>query len=555
MNRSDRRRAGRANRRATPAAAITRADAELLLANGDLTRAEQAYRLVVATDDTDLEARAALADVVARREAYDEAEAILDAMRREYPDDPRPLVGLGLVRRLQGRIDEAVAEFRRALRLDATNVVAVRGIGVCLLETDRTTEALTWLERAFEIEPTSLQTRAFLARAYGYVDRFDDAEEIFGRFVSSNPEEVPTPYICDYLMFLVNADATDRGGALIEELESRELGEVERVAFNTNRAFYAFNRGDLEAGWKAYRATWGPSRRPNRSFDVPRWQGEDLTHKRIVCWGEQGIGDDILMASAIPDLIARAGHVEIQPEPRLASLFTRSFPDATVVPHEKRVHADGPEHVDADFHTSMFDAASWLRPSYASFPENDPLLVPHPTRAAYWNDRIAALGSGLRVGLSWRSRLMTADRKRWYPPLDEWTEIFAVPGIVWINLQYDNPQGELLDIEERYGVKIHDFHDIDLMNDFDEVAALSSNLDVVVAPSNAVSQLTAAIGTETWELSMRGVEFYLGLDHDPWRRAKRLFLRPVDAPWGATLETVGDALRQRQTVTPSTPSN
>jgi tetratricopeptide (TPR) repeat protein len=53
------------------------------------------------------------------------------------------------------------------------------------------------------------------------------------------------------------------------------------------------------------------------------WAGE--AGKRIVVYGEQGIGDEIMFASCVPDLQAMSELVVLDCHPRLATLFKRSF--------------------------------------------------------------------------------------------------------------------------------------------------------------------------------------------------------------------------------------
>ena len=45
--------------------------------------------------------------------------------------------------------------------------------------------------------------------------------------------------------------------------------------------------------------------------------------------------------------------------------------------------------------------------------------------------------------MSWRSRLKTAERRLEYTRLDQWGELFAIPGVTWVNLQYDDCERDL----------------------------------------------------------------------------------------------------------------
>ena len=84
---------------------------------------------------------------------------------------------------------------------------------------------------------------------------------------------------------------------------------------------------------------------------------------------------------------------------------------------------------------------------------------------------------------------MTADRRSSYTRLDEWRDVLSVPGVTWVNLQYDQCDAELDAAEQEFGVRLHRWEWLDLMNDLDEVAALTAALDLVVSPRSAVSML------------------------------------------------------------------
>ena len=47
--------------------------------------------------------------------------------------------------------------------------------------------------------------------------------------------------------------------------------------------------------------------------------------------GEQGLGDQILLASMLPDLAERVCEITVEVEPRLVPLLIRSFPELNIV--------------------------------------------------------------------------------------------------------------------------------------------------------------------------------------------------------------------------------
>src|SRR5258705_234554 len=86
----------------------------------------------------------------------------------------------------------------------------------------------------------------------------------------------------------------------------------------------------------------------------------------LMIWGEQGLGDEILHASMLPDVIARTPSVVFEVEPRLAPLFARSFPDVTVIACQKELYAG-----KADAQEPLASLSRYLRRSFEDFPRRE----------------------------------------------------------------------------------------------------------------------------------------------------------------------------------------
>ena len=66
------------------------------------------------------------------------------------------------------------------------------------------------------------------------------------------------------------------------------------------------------------------------SLLIPEWDGDDLTGKRILINGEQGIGDTMMFTMLVPQLINEASKVGIITYDRLTELYKRSFPGVDI---------------------------------------------------------------------------------------------------------------------------------------------------------------------------------------------------------------------------------
>jgi tetratricopeptide (TPR) repeat protein len=91
-------------------------------------------------------------------------------------------------------------------------------------------------------------------------------------------------------------------------------------------AWITLGLGDLAEGWRLYAARFhlaGLS--PPRSFPWPWWSGGKISG-RLLVWAEQGMGEELVLATLLPDLLERNVSIVFECDPRLVSIFTRSFP-------------------------------------------------------------------------------------------------------------------------------------------------------------------------------------------------------------------------------------
>src|SRR4029077_13556558 len=150
---------------------------------------------------------------------------------------------------------------------------------------------------------------------------------------------------------------------------------------NRGMSYLAFRR--WEEGWDGYCRNLGQNKdRKERIYgEEPRWDGAKGLN--LVCYGEQGIGDEITFASVIPDLIRDSRSTVIECDKRLEGLFARSFPECEV--HGTR-YKDAKEWLNCtrfDARVAMGDLTNFYRKTTDSFPKT-PYLKPSPEMRLQW---------------------------------------------------------------------------------------------------------------------------------------------------------------------------
>ena len=150
-------------------------------------------------------------------------------------------------------------------------------------------------------------------------------------------------------------------------------------------------------GWE-FRSDWAMTFRWGREIrcPVPKWDGRPVKHLTVL--GEQGIGDEILFLSAMPELIVRLGReaIEFQTYPRLRKIIERSYGIRCT---DRKPLSDVHE---GDAVVALGDLFPWYRRDKSHFPRK-PYLKADPSRVEHWKEWLAQFGDLPKIGLSWAS--------------------------------------------------------------------------------------------------------------------------------------------------------
>lgn len=244
-------------------------------------------------------------------------------------------------------------------------------------------------------------------------------------------------------------------------------GFQERVKYNLCCA--RILQGDFSQwdGWQ-YRDEWAAAMRYGIKT-IPFWDG-NFTEDLVII-GEQGIGDEVLFASLIPEAMLRAKKVTYACDERLINIISRSYRINC-----KQRYEDARDDLIGG-HTAYIPAGDLLplfRTRKEHFPRK-PFLKPDPERVREFECYRG------RVGISWRGRHGFID------PKDLGIEN---P----LSLQYDEMR---FDGSEGIEVPIIDgMKPLDLRNDIEGVIALISVLEKVVCVPTSVMHFAGAVGAK-----------------------------------------------------------
>lgn len=501
---------------------------------GDLEHAREALEAARGLDPALGDVDADLGNVEALGGRLEEADQCYRAALARHPGHPEMLANLGQLLRVKREPLAARAIFAQALDSDPECAPALKGFAAVGFGGED-------LERVAHIAAAAPECAAAHAAYATLLHRVPlDAERALEHFERARA--------------LGLDDGEVHGG---RGLVLRELGRVDEAlgALDTalvrdpgnavwrwHRALLLLAQGRYTEGWADYEFRLRSEDRPQRSFGLPRWSGGGLAGRNLLVHAEQGLGDEIMFASCLPEVSARAERCIVDCHPKLASLYRRSFPGVVV-------HA-GPQLNDsswlaalggADCQVPVGSLPLYLRRNMSDFPQRRYLLA-DSSRVQRWRSRLAALGSRHVIGVSWQGGTRESRRAQRTVGLEGLRPLLATQGIHWISLQYDATAAEVEAFAAAARVKLS--HWSQVVEDFDETAALLCALDLTISVCTAVVHLAGALGCPVWVLTPHAPEWRYGLSGDAmaWYDSVRLFRKLPGEDWTRTVGRMREAL-------------
>jgi tetratricopeptide (TPR) repeat protein len=441
------------------------------------------------------------------------------------------------------RPEEAFAAYDRAVELDPGQTEAWYHRGNASLGLGKMHNALASYDRVLELQPAHANAHANRGVALSALRRHREALDAYDQAIALQPG---------------HADAYGNRGNALSELGRQQdaLASFERaVAINPKHVDGRWNQslchllaGNFKAGWAAYDSRWqkwaaefvATPDSPDHlltpeNFGKPVWDGT-AGKTTILVWPEQGIGDQILFASMLPDLQSRVGSVMLALDERLHPLFARSFPRCTVTT------------LDAARKEGRFDAQIPLGNLGRHFRNTGKEFLQHRkaylkadrTRSASLRKQIAPAGRRI-CGIAWHSThaKVGADKSM---RLADLRPLLEMPGLRCVDLQYGDTAAERAAFSRKNGIDLVHLDAVDNLRDIDGVAALIDACDVIVTISNTTAHIAGALGKEVWLMlphnTGRFWYWQTGRDDTLWYPNVHVVRQPVAGDWGTVVERV-----------------
>jgi Tfp pilus assembly protein PilF len=463
---------------------------------------------------------------------FDEALASYDKALAIKPDYAEALINRGVTLRDLERFDDALASYDRALAIKPDYAEALNGRGLTLQDLKRFEDALVGYDKALAIKPDFAWALYNRGNALRELRRLEDALVSYDKALAIKP---------DYTEALNNRGVTLQD---LKRFDEAMASYDQAIALKPNNAGGLLNRGlcklllgHYQEGWQDYEWRWGArgflDKRPK--INAATWEGEDLAGRRLIVFGEQGLGDTIQFARFLPQLVQRKAKVTFLTQAKLVRILRPLIGDINVV--------NAIDDQDTfDFQCALMGLPLRFSTELDTIPAKIPYLSAEPDRVARWKERIGA--HGFKIGIGWHGNPNGQDNHK-HVPLEEFIPLTCIPQVRLISLQYRDGVDQLARLPA--DVKIETLgYDFNSGRDaFVDTAAVIANLDLIISSCTSIPHLAGALGRPTWIVLKHVPDWRWLLDREdsPWYPTMRLFRQPERDDWTSVFSKIERELR------------
>lgn len=465
--------------------------------------------------------------------------------------DRNPDYQMALTHMDRNQVDQALFHATRALDADFSNTKAALVLSACFMQKGSPGMAAVLAKfciagRSHTNHPQFPEAWRNLGSAFKMANRNQDAEGFFQQALKEEVSDVHrgVTYGCLGTCFVHAGQPQKALDYFNKGLELLPNSDELRY----NRGLVQLEMGNWREGWRDLNHGFATGVRTRKTYgNLPEWDG--TPGQTVIVWGEQGLGDEILFASCIPDMIKACGRVIFDCHPRLVDLYQRSFPEIQVYGTRKlfQFNREWIDEEKADAHICISNLPMHFRNELGDFP-GTPYLKADPYLWPGRDSRFHVVKP--RIGISWIGGIDRTRRDLRSMPLETWAPLLKAIDADFYSLQYtDGAPAEICHVEEQHGVRIHHLPGRVNPKNYDLTAGFVAALDLVITVTTTVCDLAGALGVPTIALVPRtppwrycaGLMGSSGSETSVWYKSVR-YARQTGDDWGPVLERVTQKL-------------
>jgi len=449
------------------------------------------YKVAIQHIPNEIQLYINLASIYKRQRKLDEAENVIQ--KSLYLNSHKLFTTLAGIYADQNKFDKVIEFSNKALELNQSDFIALNNIAKVYIDKKNFEKAADYLSKALQIEQNNYLIHLNLGILYKNLNQLEKAKVHFNKSISLNPKS--------YDSYLFKS--------LIELSENNFL-----------------------EGWNNYEFRWF-KQAERINIKKPKWDGK-TSNQEIIIWGEQGLGEQILFSSIIPECEKIFKNIILVIDEKLKLIYQESFPNIKVfTPHEEW----SKEYFDC--HLPIGSLGKFFRKNLQSFPKSNNYLTIDPKN----NNK-----EKLKCGLSWRSiNSVEGDLKS--ISLEKLLPILKNENINFFNVQYTDEKNNVDIFNQQNNLNIINLEDLDSFNDLYHLCQYLKSFDLLLTISNTTAHLAGALGIPTILMLPKNIGklWYWANASDGqslWYPTIKIFKQNVENDWDSVISEIDHYIKE-----------
>lgn len=382
--------------------------------------------------------------------------------------------------------EEAELATQQLLKIHPNSVALLNVLGACFMEQkDRIEDAKAFLLRAANIKPNWPATNLNLGNLYRING---EIEESLGILRASVEAGIDAPDIFNSLGVSLQCVLADDEAKKCF-LRALEL-DPSHIDARNNLGYLAFKEHDFAKSWRLREARFDKFKYKDELKRFKNSQWNRTKTDKLLVWAEQGIGDEIMFASVLKELLGFSNELVVSVSSKLVDLFKRSFgSNIKFIDRNTNISNESFEN-----HVSAMTALGYFRNELGDFEKaRKPYLSADETRGSLILSELEYMAKDRPiVGISWFSEAQIVGEAR---SIDLVELVKEIPDDLFlVSLQYGATTADLKRVRKELGRDIYQMPSLDHFDDLDGLAALISVCNRVVSVDNVTVHLAGALG-------------------------------------------------------------
>lgn len=415
---------------------------------------------------------------------------------------------------------EALNILYQTININKNNEKAVINIAASLNMMERYSESIDWSEKILSNSTNDLAL-INLAESLSGLKEYSKSLEIYNQISKSGENYIKVinnkgvifdklgkyedALLCfDEIIKInnLNEDALSNKAKILNEIHNYVEALIcidKAIAINFNRinlhlgkAFILFNMGDYENAWIEYewrnKKNSGKNEKIEKIKEIAQWDG-NRTDKKIIIWGEQGLGDQILFCSVLKEIVQLNIKPTVIISNKMINVFSQSIQGCRFISINDNINLS-----EYDYQISIISLQKFFRKKLSDF---NKIKIPYLSYSKNSSIQICNEDAKIICGITWKSFSKELGNEKSIP-LDDFNIILNKDNIKFIDIQYYPPKvNEDLRVNKFKIVKIVNAN---FYENFELLVQIIKQCDIIITCSNSTAHLAGAMGKKTYLL-------------------------------------------------------